>query len=139
MFLMPKLYGLTVEVGNFFRIEKIRFQKGKLILPLSKKQYADVRILGRETYDFLHTCQGLKSCKQPFQKANIEVENVRPAKTRPDVWIADVSFNNQWQLTFLVVANGEKRIFKAPSQVVFLDKALEQQIRAQVLEKITDL
>lgn len=136
---MPKLFALTVEVGDCFKVEKIRFRQGKLILPVSKQKWADVRIIGRETYDFVHTCQGVKSCKQPLSVPVWQVESIRPARTRENVWIADVSLSQQWQLTFLVFRQNNHYTLKIPPQVQFISKTLEAQILKQITAEIENL
>ncbi len=113
------LYAFEVTYGSLFQVRGITLKNGRPVLPLARKQYANVRVLDKETFELLKTCAG--ACTQPASHGETELAAIRPAKTRPDMWIADVAVDNKWQLTFLVFKNGEKFEFVSPEGVKIID------------------
>lgn len=120
--------------GDFLLVRGISRSNARLQMPLSRKKYADVRLLDRSLYRFLLSC-GEKCSFQPSGK-EYSISSVRAAKTRPDMWIAQVEVNNQLALTFLIFKEGETFRFVSPSDVIFKDKsfltAIEASLKAQV-------
>lgn len=94
------LCAFDLQYGSLFNVEGIALQEGIPVLPLSRGKYANVRVLDKDTFDFLRNCAS--SCKQPGGNGEIEVFAFRAAQKRPGMWIADVSVDEKWLLTFLL-------------------------------------
>lgn len=121
------LRAFEVSYGSLFQVENVSRAAGKVELPLSRGQYANIRILTRETLDFVKTCP--EPCMQDAGSGEIKVEEFRAAKTRGGMWIAEVSFDGKWLVTFLVFQNKNGYAVKPPEDFRFLDKKLR--IRAE--------
>ncbi len=131
------LHALDVSYGSFLKITGIERTKGKIILPAERKKYHNVRILDKDTYRFVKSCQS--PCVQEVQTVAVSVSEVRPAKERPDMWIAIVAFNQAWQGTFLVFRRGETYQVKSPANWLFLQRTLKQQTQDAVVSAVKDL
>lgn len=116
------LRALTVSYGSFFEVLNVSRPADEVTLPLTRGKYADVRILTRETFNFVKTCP--ERCVQDAGTGEINVEEIRAAKTRGGMWIADVSFDGKWLVTFLVFKNKNGYGVKAPENFRFVDEAL---------------
>ncbi len=66
------------------------------------------------------------------------VQEVRPAKTRENMWLVSVDFKQAWLVTLLVFKQGETYSVKSPTDFVFLDRALEAQTRRLVLQAVQE-
>lgn len=121
------LRAFEVSYGSLFQVENVSRSADKVELPLSRGQYANIRILTRETFDFVKTCP--EPCMQDAGSGEIKVEEFRAAKTRGGMWIAEVSFDGKWLVTFLVFQNKNGYAVKLPENFRFLDKKLR--IRAE--------
>ena len=127
------LRAFDVSYGSLFQVANVSVSADKVTLPLSRGQYANIRILTRETLDFVKSCPG--PCVQDAGSGEIKVEEFRAAKTRGGMWIADVSFDGHWLVTFLVFQNKNGYAVKPPEDFRFLDKKL----RSRVEKTLTDL
>ena len=128
------LHALDVSYGKFFKIAGITRANGQLSMPVERKKYYNIRIGSKETYQFVLSCK--EPCVQPMQQETPTVQEVRPAQTRPDMWIATVDFNQTWFITFLVFRRGEQYTVKPPAQLQFLDKSLKAQTEEMVISAI---
>ena len=137
LILTPTLHALDVSYGSFLKITGIERAAGKLILPVERKKYANVRILDKDTYQFVKSCQN--PCVQDVQTVTVSVPEVRPAKDRPSMWIATVAFNQAWQGTFLVFLQGEKYRVKSPTNLFFLQQALKKQTEDAIVSAVKEL
>lgn len=119
------LCAFDLQYGSFFRIGQISLKDGRPVLPVNGK-YANVRVLDRDTFEILKACSG--ACVQPAQAAELSLRELRPAKTRENMWIGEVAFNGQWLVTFLVFKNKDGFAVKEPKQFVFLDDVLKRRV-----------
>ncbi|MDO5765250.1 MAG: hypothetical protein Q4P84_06095 [Elusimicrobiales bacterium] len=127
------LRAFDVSYGSLFQVANVSVSADKVTLPLSRGQYANIRILTRQTFDLVKSCSGL--CVQDAGSGEIKVEEFRAAKTRGGMWIADVSFDGHWLVTFLVFQNKNGYAVKPPEDFRFLDKKL----RSLTEKTLTDL
>lgn len=135
--LTPTLHALDVSYGRFLKITHLKRTDEKLILPVERKKYYNVRILSKSTYQFVKVCQ--LPCVQAVAEVKVTVDSVRAAKERPDMWIATVAFNQDWQGTFLVFRQGNKYSVKPPAHLIFLQQALKQKTEAAIVAAIKEL
>lgn len=118
------LRAFDVSYGSLFQISHISRRNGIVVLPLSRGKYANIRVLERETFDFLTACP--EACVQDAAAGEVKVEDFRAAKTREGMWIADVSFDGRWLITFLVFQNKDDYSVKPPENFHFLDDGLRR-------------
>ena len=137
LFLAPALYALDVTVGSSFKILNIARVDGKIHLPIERDKYYNIRILNKETFDFVRTCA--EPCRQAFTDVVVQVQEMRPAKTRENMWLATVSFKNAWAVTFLVFKRGEKYAVKFPEHFVFLDNALRARMQTAIVKAVEEI
>lgn len=135
--MVPALHALEVSYGNFLTITGIERAEGKITLPVERKKYYNVRILDKGTYQFVATC--LAPCVQDVSNVEITVSDVRVAKERPNMWIANVAFNQNWQATFLVFRQAETYSVKTPDGLIFLQPALKKQAEEAVVSAVKEL
>ena len=121
------LCAFDLQYGSLFSVKGITLQDAKPVLPFSRGKYANVRILDKATFDFLKTCTSL--CKQPAGSGEIKLAAIRAAKTRPGMWIADVSVDEKWLLTFLVFQNGTQVDVVSPDTIHPVDRTWFEGIR----------
>ncbi len=136
-FLTSQLHAFKVEVGSFFVIDGVRVKDGQVYLPLTRRKYNDIRILDRDTYVRLQGCKDKKVCTQPLAQAAVKVESIRPAQTRENCWIADVSFGGKWLVVFLVFKENGKLRVQAPAKFKFLDNTFRQQAQRVIQEEFS--
>jgi len=132
LLISPQLYALDVQAGRFFRVEHISLRNGKWVMPVEKRKYRNIRILDKDTFLLLGKCREKETCNQPLEDVFIKVESVRAVKTREDMWLADVSFSDKWEVTFLVFKNEKGFSVKKPKHFIFLDTALEKEVTHQI-------
>ena len=113
------LRALDFQYGSLFNVKGITFKNDLPVLPLSHKQYADVRVLDKETFALLRNCKD--SCNQSAADGVVRLGRIRPAQTRPGMWIAEVAVDEKWLLTFLVFKEGEAIRIVSPGGVEFLN------------------
>lgn len=116
------LRALTVSYGDLFEVSGVFRAADKVLFPLTRGKYANIRILTRETLEFVKACP--EFCVQDAGSGEIKVEEIRAAKTRGGMWIADVSVDGHWLITFLIFQNKNGYGIKPPDEVRFLDKGL---------------
>ena len=136
LFLVPTLHALDITVGSSFKITKVVRTGGKIELPAQRNKYYDIRILNKETFDFVQSCT--EPCVQPLENIVPIVSEARPAKTREDMWIVPVHFNRAWCITFLAFKRGEDVSIKSPSDFAFLNSALATKTRSLILQAIKE-
>lgn len=132
LFFPCSLRAFDVSYGSLFQVANVSISAEKVTLPLSRGQYANIRILTREMLDFIKTCP--EGCVQDAADGDIKVEEFRAAKTRGGMWIADVSFDGRWLVTFLVFQNKNGYAVKPPEDFRFLDKNLRSRIEKMLAE-----
>ncbi len=130
------LRAFDLQYGSLFTVHGITLHKGRPVLPLSRGKYANVRVLDKSTFEFLKTCA--PACVQADAGGKVRVHHVRAAKTRPDMWIADVSVDEKWLLTFLVFKNKDGFSFIVPQDVHILKERWLNEIKALIQTQISD-
>ncbi len=129
------LRAFDLQYGSLFTVRGITLHKGRPVLPLSRGKYANVRVLDKDTFALLKTCA--LSCAQEGE-GKIQLRQLRVAKTRPDMWIADVSVDEKWLLTFLVFKNKDGFSFIVPQDVHILKERWLNEIKALIQTQISD-
>ena len=125
---------VTLSYGNLLQVQHIEVKDNRLQMPLSRKKYANVRVLDKGLYGFSLACNNL--CRFDAKARAFSIFSLWAAKTRPGMWIADVEINAQLSITFLIFKDKETYHLKPPEEVVFNDKKLLAQIRAALVEEI---
>lgn len=133
----PALHALDVSYGNFLTIKGISCADGKVILPVERKKYYNIRILNKSTYRFVEICK--TPCVQEVADIKVAVSEVRPAKECPDMWITSVVFNQDWQATFLVFRREEKYSVKSPVDLIFLQPTLKKRTEEAIISAVKEL
>ena len=136
LFLSPVLWGFKVQVGSFFEIDKIAYKNGRLILPATRRKYHNVRVLNRDTFEWLLSCKEQNICKQVVSSAPFRIEQIRPAQTRPNMWIADVAFIDKWLITFLLFKNENDFSLQVPKVFKFLDVQIQTQVLKELVAQV---
>lgn len=127
------LRAFGVSYGSLFQISHISRQDGGIKFPLSRGKYANIRVLNRDVFEFLTACP--EPCVQDAAPGQATVEEFRSAQTRGGMWIADVSFDGNWLVTFLVFHNKNGYAVKPPEDFHFLDVNLRRRIEKMLTEK----
>ena len=122
----------TFSYGSLFDVKDVKNEDGVLQMPLTRKKYSNVKILSKDLYDFLQKCNS--SCIYQADSAELQIEEIRPAKTNEQLFIADVSINEEILLTLLVFKNQKSVSVKFPEVFVFKDKKFKERIRKYVVE-----
>ena len=112
-------FAFDVQYGSLFSIKGIEIKNGSPVLPLSRKKYANVRVLDRETFEWLKGCAPF--CKQFDTPGEADILSVRAAQTRPGMWISEVSIDQKWLFTFLVFQHEKQVDVVNPEGVKILD------------------
>lgn len=121
----------TFSYGNFFDVKDVKNEGGALVLPLARGKYKNVKVLQKDVFDFLLQCR--QACRYPVQEAQFVPADFRKAFTKEDMLIADVDFNGEITLTFLVFKNRNGFWVKTPEEAVFKDKKLEKRVKKQLI------
>ena len=129
------LRAFDLQYGSLFTVRGITLVKGRPVLPLSRGKYANVRVLDKDTFALLKTC--VSSCTQEGV-GKIQLRGLRAAKTRPDMWIADVAVDERWLLTFLVFKNKDGFSFIVPQDVRVLKARWLDDVKALIQTQISD-
>lgn len=122
----------TFSYGNLFDVKDVKNQSGALMLPLSRGKYKNVKVLSKDVYDFLLSCPG--DCLYNAPGTAFASTDYRKAFTNERMLIADVDFNGEIILTFLVFKNKDGFSVKSPQEAVFKDQKLEKQVRAYLTQ-----
>lgn len=96
------LHAFDLQYGDFFRVSGITLEGDLPVMPVTRGQYVNTRVLDKETLEFLKTCADV--CKQDGA-GDVQLASLREALTRPGMWIAAVAVDQKWLLTFLVFEN----------------------------------
>lgn len=137
LFLAPTLHALDVSYGNFLTITGIERSEGKISLPVERKKYHNIRILSRSTYQFVIACSS--KCVQDVAEIRVTILEVRPAKTRPDMWMVTCAFNQDWQGTFLVFRRGEEYSLKVPANLVIKESSFRKKTEETIIAAVKEL
>ena len=129
---------LDVTYGSFFTVRGIAQKDGRPVLPLTRGQYANVRILDKDTWASLSACKSTL-CRQKASGGETEVVSLRAAKTRPGMWIADISVDRRWLLTFLVFQNTRGYSVKAPEVIHIENEDWLHQLKQRILDAVARL
>ncbi len=132
----PALHALDVEIARSFTISGLTRTEGKLVLPSDRKQYYNIRILDKQTHDFVSACQ--TPCVQTVADVTPQVIDVRAAQTRRNMWVAQVAFGRAWLITFLVFQKGNDFEVKPPEHFVFNSAALAAQTRHLIVQAVKE-
>ena len=124
----------TFLYGQAFSVAGLSQKKGKLHLPLAQRKYANVKITGKDLYRFLQTCR--EDCSYPAENIAFATTDLRRALSRQDMFIAEVEFNGEVVLTFLVFTHADGVSVQAPKGVMFMDKPLQQQVYRYLTESV---
>lgn len=130
------LHALEVSYGDLLKINGIERTAGSIVLPVERKQYYNIRILGKDTYQFVATCQA--PCQQIANEVETTVTDVRPAQKDPNLWIAQVAFNQDWQATFLVLWHGDRYRVTAPANLLFLQDSFRRRVEEIIISAIKE-
>ena len=116
----------TFLYGNVVEVKEVR-NTPRLKMPLTRKKYKNVGILSKDLYRFLRQCAA--DCSYPAGQVQFEISDYRVVKTKNQAMlIAQVDFNQELAVTFLVFKNPETISVKTPEPVVFKDAGLEKQV-----------
>ncbi len=132
----PILWALEVQIDPFFKIDKISYKKGRLVLPVTRRKYHNIKVLDEHTFTWLQTCASETKCVQEKKKLPFRVEMIRPVVTRQNMWIAEVSFAEQWLIVFLLFKNPNGYVLKEPDHFKFLDVTLATKIRQELEQMV---
>lgn len=122
------LCAFDFSYGPYFRVSGISQTEDGIKLPVARKKYANLKMLSSAVYRTLAACK--QDCSQEVSHMQFNIGDWRKAKTREGMLIADVEFNNQWAVTFLVFKNKKGFGVKPPEHFAFTDKKLEQEVQA---------
>ncbi len=128
------LRAFDLQYGSLFTVRGITLSKGRPVLPLTRGKYVNIRVLDKATFDFLKTCA--PSCVQEPAVGNVRVQQLRAARTRPDMWIADVAVDERWLLTLLVFKKPDGFSFIVPQDLKVLQRRWLADIQALVQREI---
>ncbi|MBP5403613.1 MAG: hypothetical protein J6Y17_00805 [Elusimicrobiaceae bacterium] len=136
LLLSPALYAWDITVGSSFKILEVARAGEKIIFPLERKKYANIRVLNRATYQELLRCAD--PCKLAGEIETPRVALVRPASTQKNMWIAQVDYLPAWRLTFLVFKKGDNFSIRFPEHVEFLNQVLKERTQEVILQAIDE-
>lgn len=123
-----------VQYGSLFQVKEVKLKNGFPVLPLSRKKYANVRVLDKETFVFLSKCKDV--CRQPARGGELKLSHVRAARTQPGMWIADVTVDDRWLITFLVFKKGGKMDVVPPEYIEVTDTDWLRRVQLLLQEKV---
>lgn len=127
LLLCSAAHAFVFSYGSLFEVKDVKQEKGVLLLPLAGGKYKNVKILDKDVYSFLKQCT--KDCRYETTQAQFACKDYRQAFTNKQMLIADVDFNGQIALTFLVFKNEKGFWVKTPQEAVFKDRKLEEQVK----------
>lgn len=124
----------TFQYGQALTVQGLKQEKGRLVLPVTRKKYRNVKIAARPLYQFLQQCQAV--CLYPVDKIEFESTDYRRAFTNENLVIAQVKFNKELIITFLVSRQNGKLTVEGPGEVHFIDTALQQRVYSYLTELV---
>ena len=128
--LIGTAYAFTFSYGDAFSVSGIEQDSGQLVLPLSSKKYRDVKLTSKKLYQFLKQCQS--DCTYPVKQTVFVCTDFHYAFSNENILIADVEFNKEIIVTFLVMKQSDQIRVQLPKEVVFKDTALWQQVQEEL-------
>ncbi|WP_424244477.1 hypothetical protein Dip510_001726 [Elusimicrobium posterum] len=143
MFLSSQLCALNIEKfyikdgsGNFnfgaFGIFNVDYENGKLIMPLQRDEYKNITILDKNL--MLKMAQCFIKCETSETKTpEVKLVDLRPAGK---IFIADVSFDNELLITFLVIKNKDTVRVSKPEDFIFNDKNFETNLKNLIKDEL---
>ena len=134
LFVAGELFAFTVEYGDLFKVSDIENKNGIPVLPLTRGKYDNIRVLDKETFEFLKACSQV--CTQTSGQGLVEVRELRPAKTREGMWIVDVAIDEKWLITFLVFSRKNTYEIQQPKDFNFLDTDLKGKVEKLIIDSI---
>lgn len=126
-FFAPAAHAFSFSYGSFFTVNAIRRTQDGVVLPVARKKYKNIRLLSAAAYRRLDACT--ENCSQEVSSVHFNIGDWRKAKTREGMLIADVEFDGQWAVTFLIFKNKNGFGVKPPEHFAFTDKTLEKQVQ----------
>lgn len=128
LLLCSAAHAFTFSYGSWFDVKDVKNENGVLLMPLSGGKYKNVKVLDKDVYRFLQQCK--KDCRYDAPQAQFTSVDYRTALTNEHMLIADVDFNGQIALTFLVFKNKKGFWVKTPDEAIFKDRKLEERVKA---------
>ncbi len=122
----------TFSYGNLFDVSQVKNENGAVMLPLANGKYRNIKLLSKDVWQFIKQCR--QDCTYEVTGADFTCTDYRKAATREGMMIAEVEFNGEIQLTFLVFKNKEGFSVKFPADVQFWDRKLAAQVRRRLQE-----
>ena len=127
----------TFSYGTGIKIQGVEIKSGKLLLPITRKKYRNVKIVSKELFQFLKKCTD--ECVYPVAEIKITSVDYRRSFTSEDLMIAEVELNQELILTFLVFQKANGISVKAPETVQFTNPMLYGEIEKYLTELIGSL
>lgn len=120
-------YAFKVQYGNFFTIERVRVKQDVLVLPLTRGKYEDIRIINKDTFEFVKNCAPLTEkeiCKQDVDEFTLRVGEIIPLRDERGKRLVSVIVNEAWLIEVVAELQAQHYKFKFPSAFSFWqDKA----------------
>lgn len=122
----------TFSYGNLFDVKDVQIEDGAPRLPLARGKYRNVKLLSKKLYVFLSACH--TDCRYDVKERRFAADDYRKAFTNDRMMIADVTFNDEIIVTFLVFKNKDGFSVKTPEEAFFKDKDLERSVQKTLTE-----
>ena len=117
-------YAFSVRYGDFFTIERVRVKQGVLVLPLTRTEREDIRIVDKHTFETVKNCAGLEdkeTCRLAAADMQLDVgQIVRLPAEQGCRWQVPVLFNRQWLVQVSAGWDGAQYKFTYPEAFVFV-------------------
>ena len=117
-------YAFKVQYGNFFTIDRVRVEQGLPVLPLTRGKYETVRIVGKDTLEYIKNCRGAvekEVCTQPAaERVTLRAGEIIPVPENPCQWRVEVVFDGQWLVQALAEKAGEQYKITYPRAFAFV-------------------
>ena len=128
-------HAFTFSYGAAFSVQGVKQEDGRLVLPLSSNKYTNVKISAKPLYQFVSDCQ--TDCTyHPAKQVTFVCTDWRRAFSNENLFIAEVEFNQELILTFLLFQNPDKVVVQTPKEVSFIDKDLQKRIENYLTELV---
>lgn len=126
LFCATSLCAFDLKYGSWFTVSGINQENGVILLPVERQKYKNIKVLSKEVYDKLLTCKA--ACTYTTSEIKFTSTDYRKAFSNENMLIADVDFNGDWAITFLVFKNKDGYSVKTPGGFVFNDKKLQKDV-----------
>lgn len=133
LFIAASSCALDLKYGRYFTVSGITQADGAVQLPLEKKKYKNIKVLSKKLYQTLLTCDA--SCVYEPGGVSFASVDYRVPPSNKTMLIADVDFNDDLAITFLIFKNKTGLRVSAPSDFAFTDKRLEKDV-TEYLKKL---